>query len=100
MSRLKIAGTRLQTVFCAGPVTTLLSILCVLMQTIRMQCANKNKKLQDLKFRSFIGRFSSDIMAVNGLKKAVENSSSSCIILCVILLVFFMQSQSKFLCYS
>ena len=52
----------------SGPVTHLLSMLCVLMKNLSHASATKEtKRLKDFKIRTFIYRFSSDVMEVKGL---------------------------------
>ena len=53
-----------------GPITNLLSILCVLIEVLSRAHAAEEISLNDFKFATFIGRFPSDgaaSMAVKGL---------------------------------
>ena len=43
-----------------GPVTTLLSLLCVLVEVLSRAHAKREKSLHDFKFGLSVGRFSSD----------------------------------------
>ena len=43
-----------------GPVTNILSVLCILIELFSRARAKGGKKLNDFKFGSFIGRFPSD----------------------------------------
>ena len=55
-----------------GPVTNLLSTLCILTEILSPAHAKGEKSLNDFKFGTFTGRFSSDGtpgMAVKGLKE-------------------------------
>ena len=53
----------------SGPVTHRLSMLCVLMETFSHASAKKKtKQLKGFKFRTVIGRFENEIMAVKGLR--------------------------------
>ena len=58
ISGLKAAGTCLQTVYFFGPITHLLSVLCVLTKVLsHSNTKKKTKRLRGFKFRTFIGRF-------------------------------------------
>ena len=53
-----------------GPMTSLLSVLCTLMEVLSLAHAKGKKVLNDFKFGIFIGRFPNDdatSMAVKGL---------------------------------
>ena len=55
-----------------GPVTSLLSTLCILIEILSPAHAKGEKSLNDFKFGTFAGRFPSDgaaSMAVKGLKR-------------------------------
>ena len=55
-----------------GPVTYLLSILCILVEFLSRAHAKEEKGLNDLKFGTVIGRFASGTlatMAVKGLRQ-------------------------------
>ena len=43
-----------------GPITNLLSVLCILIEILPRAHAKGGKKLNDFKFGTFIGRFPSD----------------------------------------
>ena len=52
----------------SGPVALLMSMLCVLMKILRhVSAKKKTKRLKNSKFRTFLGSFSINIMAVKGL---------------------------------
>ena len=56
----------------SGPLTNLLSILCVLTEVLSLLHGKGGKGLNNFKFDTFSGRFPSDgaaSMAVKGLKK-------------------------------
>ena len=59
----------MQTVYFQGPITNLLSVLCVLTQILSGRCnaKRKTKMLQNLKISLFCCSFQSAIMAVKGL---------------------------------
>ena len=53
-----------------GPITNLLSILCILIEILSLAHAKEEKSFNDLKFGIFTGRFLSDCtvsMAMKGL---------------------------------
>ena len=57
-----------------GPMTNLLSTLCILAEVLSRAHAKGGKGLNDFKFGTFIGRFQSDCkasMAVKGLISSV-----------------------------
>ena len=57
-----------------GPITDLLSVLCVLVEVLSRAHAKREKSLNGFKFGTSTGRFSSDVAAstaVKGLKAAV-----------------------------
>ena len=51
-----------------GPITTLLSILCILVEVLSRAHAKKGKCRNDFKFGTFIGRFSSDDATSTAMK--------------------------------
>ena len=57
-----------------GPITNLLSILCILIEIVSRARAKGGKSLNDFKFGTIVGRFQSDgvaSMAMKGLKPEV-----------------------------
>ena len=70
ISGLKDARTRLQTVYIPGPITHLLSMLCVWMKILSHASAKKEtKKAEGFQISRLYWSFSSDIKAVKGLMK-------------------------------
>ena len=50
-----------------GPVTNLLSVLCVFVEVLLSALAKRGKSLNGFKFGTSVGRFSSESVAVKGL---------------------------------
>ena len=51
-----------------GPITTLVSILCILVEVRSHAHANRGKSLNDVKFGTSVGRFPSDSAASTAVK--------------------------------
>jgi len=51
----------------SGPVTHLLSVLCVLMKILNFYTQKEDKKAEEFEISQFYWSFSSDLMAVKGL---------------------------------
>ena len=63
-----------------GPVTTLLSILCVLVEVLSRADAKRGPSLNDVKFSTSVGRFSSDVAASSAVKGLMSLSPFTFII--------------------
>ena len=59
-----------------GPVTTVLSILCNLVEGLSRAPAKRGKSLNDFKFSTSVGRFSSDGAAGTAVKGLILSASS------------------------
>ena len=51
-----------------GPITNRLSVLCILVEVLSRVHANRGKSLNDFKFGTSVGRFSSDGAASTAVK--------------------------------
>ena len=66
-----------------GPITDLLSTLCILIEVLSCVCVKGRKGLNGFRFGTFVGRFLSDGatgMAVKGLNKFNQRPSTFCIV--------------------